>query len=153
MRTPFARALGAVLMLVVLATSRGDAAGTVTVATVRQPAGVTKYTIAWVSTAGGAVSANLFSVTPGELLQAKFVPDGGGTAPTDLYDIVLNDTSGVDVLAGAGANLSGTVSTIKVPSFGTTTLYRYYHDGTQQLDLQVSNAGAAKGGTVYLWVR
>jgi hypothetical protein len=81
------------------------------------------------------------------------VPDGGGTQPSDLYDVTLVDTNAIDVIAGVGANLSNATSTLKVPSFGTTTLYRYYHDGTQQLDLVVANAGAAKGGTVVLWVR
>jgi hypothetical protein len=127
-------------------------AGTVTTTTT-QGGGVTKYSIAWVCTAGGAVSGNLFDVVRGELLQVKFVPDGGGTQPSDLYDVTLVDTNAIDVIAGVGANLSNATSTLKVPSFGTTTLYRYYHDGTQQLDLVVANAGAAKGGTVVLWVR
>jgi hypothetical protein len=34
------------------------------------------------------------------------------TAPTALYDITLVDSTGVDYLAGGGANLSATVSTI-----------------------------------------
>jgi hypothetical protein len=128
-------------------------AGTLTVTSSQLRGGVTKYTLLWLSTAGGAVSANSFPVRVGELLQVKFVPDGGGTAPSDLYDVTLVDTDAVDVLAGAGANLSGTLSSIKIPSFGTTTLYRYFHDGSQNLDLVVANGGNAKGGTVYLWVR
>lgn len=128
-------------------------AGTLTVTSSSVGGGVAKYTLAWVSTAGGAVSANAFAVKRGELLQVKFVPDGGGTQPTDLYDVTLVDENSIDVLAGAGANLSNAASTIKVPSFGATTLYRYFHDGTQTLDLVVANAGAAKGGTVHLWVR
>jgi len=141
------------LALIVATLAPVQAAGTLTVTTLDVGGGVTRYALAWVSTAGGAVSANAFSVKRGELLQVKFVPDGGGTQPTDLYDVTLVDENSVDVLAGGGANLSNAAATIKVPSFGTTTLYRYFHDGTQTLDLVVANAGNAKGGTVYLWVR
>lgn len=128
-------------------------AGTVTVTTSTPRAGVTKYSIAWLSTAGGAVSGNGFAVARGELVQVKFVPDGGGTQPTDAYDITLVDTDSVDVIAGLGANLSNAASTIKIPLFGSSTVQRYYHDGTQNLDLVVANAGAAKGGTVIIWIR
>jgi hypothetical protein len=141
----------AFLLLVLTAPVR--AVGTLTVAVSDLGGGVTKYTLTWTSTAGGAVSGNAFAVKRGELLQVKFVPDAGGTQPTDLYDVTLVDTDSVDVLAGAGANLSNAASTVKVPSFGTTTLYRYFHSAEQNLDLVVANAGAAKGGKVYLYVR
>ena len=128
-----------------------SAAGTATVAITSVGGGITKITIAWTSTAGGAVSANAFAAPRGELLQVKFVPGSGGTQPSDLYDITLIDTDSVDVLAGAGANLSNAAGSFKVPSFGATTLFRYLHDGAQNLDLVVANAGAAKTGTVTLW--
>lgn len=113
--------------------------------------GVTKYSIAWTSDASGNVTGNAFAVRKGELVQAKFVPGAGGTAPTDLYDIVIVDTDAVDVLFGAGANLSGTLASIKSPVVANNQ--RYVHDGSQNLDVQVSNAGNAKTGTVVLWVR
>ena len=54
-------------------------------------------------------SAATFPATPlltkfsGELL--RMVTNPGVTGPTNLYDIVLTDVDGVDVLYGAGANL------------------------------------------------
>lgn len=126
-------------------------AGTLTRTSARVAFGATKVTLAWVSTSGGAVSGNAFAAPAGELLQVKFVPDAAATQPSDQYDATLVDENGVDVLAGAGANLSNAAGSIKVPSFGATTLFRYFHDGAQNLDLVIANAGAAKGGTVVLW--
>lgn len=148
-----ASACSVVLLAALLLTTSLQAAGTLTVAATTVSPALTRYALTWVSTAGGAVSANLFDVRPGELVQVKFVPNSGGTQPTDLYDVTLVDENSVDLLAGGGANLSNATSTIKVPSFGATTLYRYVHDGLQRLDLVVANAGNAKGGTIYLWIR
>lgn len=39
--------------------------------------------------------------------------DPGATAPQALYDLVLNNTYGIDVLGGNGANLSATASSSK----------------------------------------
>lgn len=140
------------LIASVLLLAAPQAVGTVTVTVASLGNGrVVKYTMAWVSDASGNVSANtsaLSVVRPGYLQQVKFIPDGGGTAPTDLYDITLNDANAVDVLAGTGANLSGTLAKI------TRVAAPIYLDGTANmaLDLVVANAGNAKGGTVVLWV-
>jgi hypothetical protein len=124
-------------------------AGTLAVTTLDVGANVTRYKLTWTSDASGNVSGNAFAVKPGVLIQLKFVPNGGGTAPTDLYDITLVDTDSVDVIGGAGANLSATVGSVKNALLGDV----YFHDGQQTLDLVVANAGNAKGGIVYLWVR
>lgn len=127
-------------------------AGTATVTVTRTVSGgVFKYSIAWTSDASGNVTGNAFAVHRGELVQAKFVPGAGGSQPTDLYDIVVVDTDAVDVLFGAGANLSNATASIKAPVVANNQ--RYVHDGVQNLDVQVSNAGNAKSGTVILWVR
>lgn len=130
--------------------SPARAAGTVAVTATEVAPGVTKYVIAWTSTAGGAVSANTFSVRRGEILQVKFVPNSGGTQPTDLYDVTLVDTDGVDLLGSEGANLSNAASAIGVPKVDSE---RIFVDGTQVLDLVVANAGSAKGGSVIVWMR
>lgn len=125
------------------------AAGTATVTTTPiRSAGTryVKYSIAWTSTAGGAVSGNTFAVVPGTILSVRFVPSAG-TAPTDLYDVTLVDTNTVDVLFGAGANLSATLSTV------TRLSPAYFQDGSRVLDLVVANAGAAKLGTVEILVQ
>lgn len=125
-----------------------QAVGTLTISTTTLPdVRAVKYSLAWLSDASGAVSANPATFTGGILIQVKFVPDAGGTAPTTLYDVTLVDTDGVDYLAGAGANLSATVSTVVRPAAPLIL------DGTGTLDLVVSAAGNAKGGTVLLWIQ
>ena len=130
----------------VVVTAPISAAGTVVVTTLNVGGGVTRYAVAWTSTAGGAVSANLFDVKAGLLLAVKVVPSAA-TAPTALYDVTLVDTDSVDLLNGQAADQSATVGKYFV--FNPPLIV----DSTQQLDVVVANAGNAKLGTVYLWVR
>lgn len=125
-------------------------AGSITVTTSQASAAIDKYSIAWVSSAGGAVSANTFSVEAGELVQVWYIPDGGGTQPTDLYDVTMTDANGVDVLGGTGANLSNAAATVAVPAVST-----YFRRTLEAGDLTpvVAAAGNAKGGTIVLLVR
>ncbi len=113
-----------------------------------------KYTIAWVADASGNVSGTLTGVISGEVLRVVFDP--GTPAPTANYDIVLNDESGLDILAAQGANLSATATTHVCPGVplkdGVTTSVRpVVIDGT--LELQVSNAGSGGAGQVIVYVR
>lgn len=138
--------VGAVVALLLQASP--SAVGTVTVTTT-QLAGlrIVKYSLAWVSDGAGAVSANPQTFAAGQLTQIKFIPDGGGTAPTALYDVTLVDASGLDYLGGTGANLSATAATqVRVAA-------PLIYDATGTLDLVVANAGISKGGTVQLWVQ
>ncbi len=105
---------------------------------------VKKVTLAWTSDAAGAVNGNLTKTLSGEILRAAFIPGSGGTQPTDLYDVVLLDDDGVDVLAAAGANLSNVNKT-------QSTAGQRAVDG--KLELQVTNAGNAKTGTIALYMR
>lgn len=146
MRRRAALFLAAVLLAV---SAPLGAAGTVTVTTTAIGP-VTEYKIVWVSTAGGAVSGNAFGVTDGLILAVKFVPDGGGTQPTDLYDVTLVDAHSVDILNAQAADLRNTVG--KYFQF-TTPFYFSGNRGAQTLDLVIANAGASKGGTVFIWVR
>lgn len=136
---------GCVAALIGLAVVPLAAVGARTVTEDRITPTITRYTIAWTSSAGGAVSANPFSIGTGRrLLSVRFVPGSGGTQPSDQYDVTLV-TNSVDVLAGGGANLSNSTPTIQQwdpPLF---------HDGAS-LDLVVANAGNAKTGTVVLYV-
>lgn len=121
------------------------AVGTATHTASNLGGGVMKHSIAWTSDASGNVSGNAFAAGRGWVLAAKFVPSGGGTAPTNLYDIVVNDANSVDVARGAGANLSATVASISAaPEIA------FFEGGT--LDINVSNAGNAKQGTVVLYI-
>jgi hypothetical protein len=133
--------------LFVLMASLVYAVGTITLTSESVGSGFVKYTVAWVSDASGDVSGNAvqFDITRGALRQVQFTPDSGGTQPTDLYDATLT-YSGVDVLDGAGGDLSNSTSLIVL--FDPPVFY----DATSNLDLVISNAGNAKGGTFVLWV-
>lgn len=137
--------------------SAGRAAvGTVTVtntiieASAYRARAINQYTIAWTSSAGGAVSANPFSVTQGHIQSVKFVPASGGTQPSDLYDATLKDADGIDILNAQAANLSNSVGAYF--QFNPP----FYFPGSassQTLDLVIANAGNAKSGSVILWVQ
>jgi hypothetical protein len=118
-------------------------AGTVTVAEkVLKP--VKQIVWSWTSTSGGA--ADLITTLPyaGQVTACVTIPAGGGSAPTDNYDITITDAYGYDVLQGTGANRDTANTETAVPTatsiaFGTLTL-------------NVTNAGDTKGGTVILYV-
>jgi hypothetical protein len=117
---------------------------------------VNRIALAWTSDASGNVSGNPTTTIFGTILKVEFVPGTGGSAPTALYDVTLLNLSGLDVLAGQGADLSATVANAVCPGVpfkdGTTT-------GTvpcvvaEILSLVVANAGNLKSGTVVLYVR
>lgn len=120
-------------------------AGTV-VATEETFGTVKKIALAWTSDAAGAADGVTLGAYSGEIRRLVTVPSGGGTAPTDLYDVTLNDEDGVDVLLGAGADRSSTVTQqVNAGSLGIVA--------NDKLTLAVRNAGNAKQGTVYLYVR
>lgn len=127
------------------------AVGTVTIATkdVRtESAKYKRYTLTWLCSAGGAVSGAPFDVVAGHLVQIRFKPNGGGTQPSDQYDLTLVDTDSFDVALAQGANLSN----------ANTSVYNYtppglFQDGSRQLDLVIAAAGNAKGGTVEFLIR
>lgn len=121
-------------------------------------AGIYKYGIAWTSDASGVVSVTPFAVNPGTIVLVEFVPGSGGTTPTDLYDVMMTDDLGVNVLGdGAGGSI-GTDSlaasaTSKVPLvIGATGLFvrRWLHGGN--LIPVVAAAGNAKTGLINLYV-
>jgi hypothetical protein len=113
------------------------------------------YTLAWVSHTDGSVDLDTDQPIVGELLRVVFIPSGSA-APTTLYDVVLKDSHGVDVLAGQGANLSEVNTTHVCPGVplkdGTTTSTRPVALAGV-LNLEVTNAGSGKGGSVILYVR
>ncbi len=103
--------------------------------------------IAWTSSAGGAVSGNPFAIGAGKIQQVAFIPNLAGTQPTDLYDVTMVDgNGGGDYLAGKGANLSNAAASIGVQAAPLS----WPMGGT--LDLVVANAGNAKTGTVVILV-
>lgn len=104
----------------------------------------------WVSAADGTVGAALVNSTTttaynGAVLRAVFVPNAGGTQPDDDYDVEILDEDGYDILAAQGDNLSHAAAVTKVASMGAVA--------NDKIKLSVTNAGAGKGGVVYLYVR
>jgi len=118
--------------------------------------GTIKIVLAWTSNSSGAVDQTTARFITGILDRVVFVPGGGGSQPTDAYDVTLLDPYGIDVLSGQGANLSNALTTEKTPLMsgtdGTTTavIPRVLSD---QLELIIVNAGNAKSGTIVLYVR
>lgn len=120
-------------------------AGTVTV-TENVHGSVKKITFAWTSSAGGAADGSSSTPLNGKVIRLTTVPAGGGSAPTDNYDVVLNDADGHDVLAGAGADRdTANTEHVAEASLGVVA--------NSVLTLGVTNAGATKQGTVIVWVR
>lgn len=151
------RRLAFSLFLCVLLASAVGAAATLTSALSSYPTPdtVRVHTLTWVSHTDGVVDLDTHRIV-GEIQRVVFKPDGGGTQPTDLYDVLLKDASGVDVLAGQGANLSNASTTHVCPGVplkdGTTTSTRPI-TVAGALNLEVSNSGSGKGGTILLYVR
>jgi hypothetical protein len=86
----------------------------------------------------------------------RVVIDPQSPAPTDLYDITLTDEDSVDVLAGQGANVSTSATSIVCPGTplkdGTTVSVRpVVVDGI--LTLNITNAGNGGAGKVVVYVR
>ena len=107
---------------------------------------VRKISWDWLCTDGGVVTSASASKYSGIALKVVTVPDGGGTAPTTLYDVTITDEDGVDILCGLGADRSA-----------TATEYKSFSDGLgacvdSALTLNVANAGNAKGGKVFLYI-
>ena len=90
-------------------------AGSIVLATADLGGGLTKYSVAWTSDASGNVNGTPVALKRGRLLQVKFVPTNGGTQPSNNYAATLLDGDGIDLLAGKGATLSNTASSIAVP--------------------------------------
>lgn len=120
-------------------------AGTVTVSE-RTHTSVRKITWAWTSDASGNADKITTVAFDGVLQMLVTVPSGGGTAPTDLYDVTVTDGDSVDVLLGAGANrAAASTQAVAASSLGVVA--------GDKLTLNVSNSGNAKQGTVHLYIR
>jgi hypothetical protein len=72
--------------------------------------GLTKVSIAWTASAGGAVNGASFPMPAGRIIQAKFVSVQTG------YTATLVDVDGIDLLMGKGASLSANAIVVPVVS-------------------------------------
>ena len=107
--------------------------------------GMAVVKMTWVSASDGTGTGTTTYAYTGKLTRAAFDPDGGGTQPSDLYDITITDSDGFDVLNGLGANLSNAANVIKTDNDGLTSC-------ASKLTLNLTNAGDTKGGVVVLHI-
>lgn len=129
-------------------------AGTVTI-TYQEHRSIKQVIWNWTSSAGGAADSVDSKVVSGVILQITTNPDDVA-APTDNYDIVINDEDGVDVAQGLLANRDTLNSESVVPLKETTIGANTYSAPVfvdSKLTLQVSAAGATKQGRVTLYHR
>ncbi len=109
-----------------------------------------KIVATWVSDASGNVSGIPIPSLNGVVTRLTTIPHAGGTAPTTLYDIVLNDDEGIDVAAGLLANRSATVTESVSPMLGGSTNVPSQVVGS--ITPVVSNAGNAKSGIIIIYL-
>lgn len=108
-----------------------------------------KITFDWTSDAAtGAADATTTSKFSGLIERVVQIPDSGGTQPDNLYDVVVNDEDGTDILHGNGANLVNTGPTLK--SHVTDGLGAVV---ASTLTLAVTNANNSKGGKTIIYLR
>jgi len=103
-------------------------------------------TIQW--TSNGSGSATVYGNIDGILGRVIIVPSATA-APTDLYDIVIYDESGWDILYGIGVDCSASAK--EEINKGTSGFDVPHVSGL--ITVQVTNAGDTKSGTIYLFYR
>ena len=108
---------------------------------------VKKIKCAWTSDdSTGAVSGTTTYTYSGRIIGAITVPGAAAAAPTDNYDIAVNDSDSVDIALGALANRD-TANTEFVAEASMAGIA----SGT--ITVAVTNAGNSKTGTLYLFIR
>ena len=100
----------------------------------------------WLSASDGTVSSAAFGAYMGKIVKAILASDSGGTAPTNLYDVTIEDEDGYDVLSGEGADVTS-AATVYLVDPDKCLWVR-----SNSLTLKVANAGDAKGGVVTLYI-
>jgi len=131
--------------------------GSMTTTIHKQYGSVKRIILDWTSSTNGTggVTQDIRPIS-GQLRRVSFVPDSGATAPSNLYDVVLNDPDGIDVLAGLGANLASNANSSVcgglacTDASGTTNYIPFAVEGV--LTLSITNAGTSRGGQVVLYV-
>lgn len=120
---------------------------TAQVVTITEQSNMGKYSLIqfdWLSTDGGVVASTTTASYNGKIEAVVLVPDTSTTLPSDLYDVTLTDGT-IDLLSGLGANCGNATNVAiidgLIPIAGN------------KLTLNVANAGNAKGGNVYVYLR
>jgi len=101
----------------------------------------------WLSATGGAVSSAASGWYCGKIVKVSLASDASPSAPTDGYDVTIEDGDGLDVLSGNGANVTASATVY----INDPTKMLWVRSGT--LTLKVANAGDAKGGVVTMLIQ
>jgi hypothetical protein len=108
--------------------------------------------VAWTSDASGNADGTV--ALTGFIMRVITVPAGGGSAPTDNYDMVFQtpNASSIDLMQGLLANRdTANAEAIEFCSTGgLTNGPPIYANGPYTLS--VTNAGNAKSGTIYIYL-
>lgn len=103
-------------------------------------------------TADSGSSSDETAAIHGTIEGVSFTPSVvTGEVPTNLYDVVLTDVAGKDVLGGKGANLSDTASSSAGTNPTSTPVFPIPVMGI--LTLAVTNAGLGAKGVVRVHFR
>ena len=110
---------------------------------------VKKIKAAWTTGTGADINkadGTTINSYSGRLLGAITVPSGAPDAPTNLYNIAVNDNDSVDVALGALAGRSATVTEFVAEASMAGV-------AQSKLTIAVTAAGDTKKGTLYLHIR
>lgn len=114
-----------------------------------------QVSIPWQCEADGTARLSLAKVGLsrfwGRVVRAVTVPSVNNP-PTALYDLMLIDRTGRDMLYGGGANRSATVAETAWPTLAWGTYARLQPYTFSELTLTVNNAGNATSGQLVLYV-
>lgn len=106
----------------------------------------------WTSDAAGTVSGEGAVTITGIILGILFEPDDTDT-PTNLYDVQLLDDGSADILHAVGANQPSDDSDtgkMRCPINADGQLVILYE---KQITPSITNAGNAKSGIIYLFLK
>ena len=119
-------------------------AGTVTIIE-HNLGSVQKIAWSWTSTAGGAADLVSVEAYTGKVLACT--TDPGAAAPTDNYTLTITDGGGEDILLGAGLANRDTSNTehLLEANLGAVS--------NSLITMNITGAGNAKAGEVFLWIR
>lgn len=110
---------------------------------------VKKNVYDFVSDDDGQVLATIDGLE-GMIHRVVFVPDSGGTQPTDNSDWKLKDSDGIDALNSGGANRSNSLATsVAAYQSGTNSDFAFPNLGT--MTVTGSACGAANGMTLRIF--
>lgn len=110
---------------------------------------VSTVTCEWTSNSSGTFTDS-FKIR-GTITKANFIPDKGATAPTDQYDVTITDEYGNNILEVDGTNLGSDLSGTSNVTYSMTSDPVLCVSVAGELTINVSNAGASKGGKIVIY--